>query len=291
VLTTRLVPFFSLCLVAACSFDSSVEVPGLGTEKADEPAGLVLEGEYVERFIGEFDPVLIGDTCLTYVRVTAEDGDYAPGLYGIAEDMLDCSIAMSLGENPQPGMAVSIDTGLFDSVARGEILDELQSFKEATYFEVLDFLRDDLAEVAELPEGVASTGLAQIGLMNVLFDDDHTNPRLIEDLVLFGKDNFGNECDLVPESRDELELEKNDTVEGFLFFLRVLAADWEGTLSSEQVDALEAWFDEAGHENIHVFFGRKSGDACGGEGSVSYNLVFNSATHQAMYLVLFPYTE
>jgi hypothetical protein len=101
-----------------------------------------------------------------------------------------------------------------------------------------------------------------------------------------GKALFGEECDGVPAYGAAFDEESS--VEEFIKSLRN-ALDWTSSLSTEQIDALEGWMKSSG--SWRIFYGDASGEACGGEGTVSYNLIWDTATSQVVYLILYPYSE
>ncbi len=94
--------------------------------------GLVGDAEDV--FMGEMDPFVVGDVCVLFVRVYAEgDGELAPGLYGLVED-LDTGCAADRFER-SIGEAVHAEGGL-DLITNQDQIDALKRFNsEANYIE------------------------------------------------------------------------------------------------------------------------------------------------------------
>ena len=100
---------------------------------------------------------------------------------------------------------------------------------------------------------------------------------------------FGRACDVVPTG-DSLGFEERKA-DAFIQHLRTETSNWTSKLSKTEIDALEAFLKSEDLANVRVFSGSYSGEACAGSGTTSYYLVFNTKTNNALYLVLYPYSE
>lgn len=95
-----------------------------------------LVGDIVDTFMGEVDPFVIGDACITFVQVYQDgDGELPPGIYGLVEDLdTDCNADVHrVGEGVHATMA------MLEEIADADKLDELNSAGTADrFFEISD---------------------------------------------------------------------------------------------------------------------------------------------------------
>lgn len=111
-----------------CGLECSRQLDDLGITVPT--TGLV--GDVVDAFTGEMDPFAVGDVCVTYVRVHREgDGEFAPGLYGLVEE-LDAGCAAERFER-RINSAVSVEKAMLEPVADSDALQVLNDFQQATY--------------------------------------------------------------------------------------------------------------------------------------------------------------
>lgn len=142
----------------------------------------------------------------------------------------------------------------------------------------------------ELPEGVSSEE-GFLGRMKVtVTGGDRFSQLALARTLSEGRETFGEECDGVPTG-DDVGFSENASVADFLGFLRTHTEEWTYKMTPAEIDALEAWLQGVGAEQFRVFYGRSSGEVCGGSGEVSYNLVWNVQTDEVLYLILYPYSE
>lgn len=145
-------------------------------------------------------------------------------------------------------------------------------------------------ERLELPAGVSSAE-GFLGLMKVtVTGGDRFSPLALSRTLSEGRETFGEECDGVPTG-DDVGFSENASVADFLDFLRTHTEDWTYKMTPAEISGLEAWLTSVGTEKFRIFYGRDSGEVCGGSGEVSYNLLWNTENDEVLYLILYPYSE
>ena len=90
-----------------------------------------LVGDIIDTFVGEVDPVALGDKCITFVQVyQVGDGELPPGIYGLVEDMdSDCN-----AEEHPIGEGVHATMDMLTEITDPNELDALGNMGGATSF-------------------------------------------------------------------------------------------------------------------------------------------------------------
>ena len=309
------------------------------------PAGVV-RGLVEDTFIGEMDPVAVGDACVVILR----EGSVGPR-HVLLEDFDACTNTRRLAETPSARAWVR--EGDLTEVTDADALAVLRDFVSSAYDDepaTFHLLTGDVVDVPALEacaqieetvidgcidsstfaecvpqdgdanfdgamgccafgkpycEGYGATvtaydrplppGLAaEEGFLanlhvRVVDGERFTNPVLSQVSTL-AQSLYGNECDGVPTG-GTLEWAENTSVRSLISFLRNRTQEWSSTLSAAEIAALEAYVQTVGVDRFRVFYTGSSGEACGGSGEVSVNLIWNTSTDDVLYLVLYPYSE
>ena len=243
-------------------------------------------GTPTHTFIGEFDPFVVGDVCITYVNIE-NDALVPKGYYGIIEDLEICEFALAFEEESEPTKVI-FDAEDVKPVVSAQALEALNKFEKAIYLTTgPDLFSSFLGEAGETPVGltgnVGETGA--LGLIDTEFVSLNSE-TLRQDLANLGNRLFGDDCNGVPALPTDLSFKKNESPMAFLDFLRSSTLDWDASLTQVQIDALEAWMGEADADKLSVYYGRADFDQCGVSGNVSYNLIWNEGTQQVLFLVM-----
>jgi hypothetical protein len=119
-------------------------------------------------------------------------------------------------------------------------------------------------------------------------DDERFTPYVLTETLRFIVGAHEEFCSTIP-LYGAMEFEENTSLASFVSFLRNGTDSWDTRMSEDQIVALEAFLDEqGGDDNVAVFFGRtKVEDRCGFS-ETSYNLIWNKATNDVLYLGLHP---
>ncbi len=100
-----------------------------------------LRGAVLGTFSGELDPFVVGEACITYVRV-ALDGDFPAGTYGLVEDFDECTSARAFtGRTGARVFASEADLFAITDADKLAVLGDYAG-KPTTYFELTEPLYD-----------------------------------------------------------------------------------------------------------------------------------------------------